>query len=58
MKRESIQSKNPESLPTREALLRLAALRNAIEKGIAGGVAKPGVFSRIRIKYGLPQRKA
>ena len=33
-----------------------ATLRAAIEKGIASGVAEPGVFSRVREKYSLPQK--
>jgi antitoxin ParD1/3/4 len=37
---------------------KMAALRTAIDKGIASGVADPGVFSRIRKKYGLSQREA
>jgi antitoxin ParD1/3/4 len=42
----------------REYEEKLAALRAAIDKGLASGVAEPGVFSRIRKKYGLPQREA
>lgn len=42
----------------REQEEKMAALRSAIDRGIASGVAKPGVFSRIRAKHGLPQRKA
>jgi len=37
---------------------KMTALRAAIDKGLASGVAKPSVFSRIRKKYGLPQREA
>jgi antitoxin ParD1/3/4 len=37
---------------------RLAVLRTAIDDGLASGIAEPGVFSRIRKKYGLPQREA
>ena len=37
---------------------KLAALRSAIDRGIASGLAKPGVFSRLRAKHGLPQRDA
>jgi antitoxin ParD1/3/4 len=37
---------------------KMAALRTAIDKGVASGVAEPGVFSRIRKKYGLSQREA
>ena len=39
----------------REHEEKMAALRAAIDKGIASGVAKPGVFSRVRKKHGLPQ---
>ena len=42
----------------REHEQKMAALRTAIEIGIASGVARPGVFSRIRSKHGLPQREA
>ena len=35
----------------------LAALRAAIDAGLASGIAEPGGFSRIREKYGLPQRE-
>jgi len=37
---------------------KMAALRSAIEHGIASGVAGPGVFSRVRRKRGLPQRES
>lgn len=42
----------------REHEEKIAALRAAIDKGIASGIAEPGVFSRIRKKHGLPQREA
>jgi antitoxin ParD1/3/4 len=42
----------------REYEEKMAALRGAINAGIASGIAEPGVFSRIREKYGLPQREA
>lgn len=42
----------------REYEEKLAALRVAIEEGLASGNAEPGVFSRIRKKYGLPPREA
>jgi antitoxin ParD1/3/4 len=42
----------------REHEEKMAALRTAIDKGIASGIAEPGVFSRIRKKYGLPQTEA
>jgi antitoxin ParD1/3/4 len=38
----------------REHELKMAALRVAIDEGVASGVAEPGVFSRVREKYGLP----
>jgi antitoxin ParD1/3/4 len=41
-----------------EQKAKLAALRGAIDKGIASGVAKPGVFARIRKKHGLQSREA
>ena len=41
----------------REHEQKLAALRVAIDQGIASGVVEPGVFSRVREKYGLPQRE-
>jgi len=37
---------------------KMAALRVAIDEGVASGVAEPGVFSRVREKYGLPARRA
>ena len=42
----------------REYEEKLATLRAAIDKGLASGIAEPGVFSRIRKKYGLPDREA
>jgi antitoxin ParD1/3/4 len=36
---------------------KMTVLRAAIEKGLASGIAEPGVFSRIRKKYGLPDRE-
>jgi putative addiction module CopG family antidote len=42
----------------RENEAEMAALRAAINQGFSGGIAKPGVFSRIRKKHGLPQREA
>ncbi|MGB7548258.1 MAG: type II toxin-antitoxin system ParD family antitoxin [Terracidiphilus sp.] len=42
----------------REYEEKMAALRAAIDEGLASGVAEPGVFSRLRKKYGLPQREA
>ncbi len=42
----------------REHEEKLVALRAAIDKGIASGIAKPGVFSRIRKRHNLPQREA
>jgi antitoxin ParD1/3/4 len=40
----------------RENDAKLAAIRSAIDLGIASGVAAPGTFSRIREKHGLPLR--
>ncbi|MGA9670987.1 MAG: type II toxin-antitoxin system ParD family antitoxin [Terracidiphilus sp.] len=42
----------------REHHEKMTALRAAIDKGIASGVAEPGVFSRVREKYGLHRRGA
>jgi antitoxin ParD1/3/4 len=42
----------------RENADKMAVLREAIERGIASGVAEPGVFARIRKKHGLPARKS
>jgi antitoxin ParD1/3/4 len=42
----------------REYQEKMAVLRAAIDKGIASGVAEPGVFSRVREKYGLLRREA
>jgi antitoxin ParD1/3/4 len=42
----------------REQEEKMAQLRRAIEKGFASGVAKPGVFARVRKRRGLPQREA
>jgi antitoxin ParD1/3/4 len=36
---------------------RIAALRAAIDKGLSSGVAKPGVFARVRKKHGLLHRE-
>jgi len=41
----------------REFEEKMAALKVAIEEGIASGVAEEGVFERIREKYGVPQRE-
>lgn len=41
----------------REQEEKMAGLRRAIEKGAASGIAKPGVFSRVRKRHGLPQRE-
>ena len=40
----------------REHEEKMRALRAAIEKGVASGIAPPGVLSRIRKKHGLTQR--
>jgi len=36
--------------------VKMAALRDAIDSGLASGIAESGVFSRIRECYGLPSR--
>jgi antitoxin ParD1/3/4 len=41
----------------REYEEKLATLRVAIQEGLNSGIAEPGVFERIREKYGLPQRE-
>jgi len=41
----------------REYEEKLAALRTAIDEGLASGVAEPGVFERIREKHGLPKKQ-
>jgi antitoxin ParD1/3/4 len=41
----------------REYEEKLAALRVAIEEGLASGVAEPGVLERIRQKYGLSKNE-
>jgi antitoxin ParD1/3/4 len=40
----------------REYEEKMSALRTAIQDGLESGIAKPGVFSRLRKKHGLPQR--
>jgi antitoxin ParD1/3/4 len=40
----------------REQEEKLRALRAAIKKGMASGIAEPAVFSRIRRKHGLPRK--
>jgi antitoxin ParD1/3/4 len=42
----------------REQEENLAVLWAAVDKGIASGIAKPGVFARVRRKHALPQREA
>lgn len=42
----------------REQEERLQGLRAAIDKGIASGVADPGLFSRLRTKHGLLHKSA
>jgi antitoxin ParD1/3/4 len=37
---------------------KMTALRAAIDKGVNGGIAKPGVFARVRKKHGLLRREA
>lgn len=38
----------------RENEEKIAALRDAIERGLGSGIAEPGVFARVRKKHGLP----
>jgi antitoxin ParD1/3/4 len=45
-------------LEERENKAKLAALRRAIAEGDASGDAEPGVFDRIRKKYGLSKKVA
>jgi antitoxin ParD1/3/4 len=40
----------------REYEEKMSALRTAIQDGLESGIAKPGVFSRLRKKHCLPQR--
>jgi antitoxin ParD1/3/4 len=42
----------------REYEEKLATLRTAIDRGMASGIAEPGVFSRVRRRYKLPVREA
>jgi antitoxin ParD1/3/4 len=42
----------------REQEEKMRALRAAIKKGMASGVAEPDVFRRLRKKYGLTQKSA
>lgn len=42
----------------REQEEKLRALRAAIKKGMASGVAEPGAFLRIRRKHGLSRKEA
>ena len=42
----------------REHEEKIAALRAAIDKGVASGTARPGVFERVRKRHGLPRREA
>ena len=45
-------------LEERENKAKLAALRKAIAEGDASGDTEPGVFDRIRKKYGLSKKVA
>jgi antitoxin ParD1/3/4 len=42
----------------REQEEKMHALRAAIKKGMASGIADPGVFMRLRKKHGLPAKSA
>ena len=37
---------------------KFSALRSAIDRGMASGIAEPGVFARLRNKHGLPDRQS
>jgi len=41
----------------REFEEKLAAMRAALNEGLASGTAEPGVFDRVRVKYGLSKRE-
>jgi antitoxin ParD1/3/4 len=41
----------------REFEEKMTALKAAIAEGLASGVAEPGVFERIREKYGIGQQE-
>lgn len=42
----------------REQEEKMHGLRAAIKKGMASGIAEPGVFARLRKKRGLPAKSA
>jgi antitoxin ParD1/3/4 len=42
----------------REQEEKMRALRAAIKRGMASGIAEPGVFTRLRTKHGLPAKSA
>ena len=42
-------------LSERENETKIAALRAAIDKGIASGVAEPGTIERLRARHGIPE---
>lgn len=42
----------------RENEIKIAALRAAVEKGIASGVSEPGVLARVRERHDLPKAGA
>ena len=45
-------------LSERENERKTAALRNALEKGFASGVAEHGIFARVRERHGIPQEES
>ncbi len=42
----------------RENEEKILTLREAVDRGLGSGIAEPGVFMRIRKKYGLPVRES
>lgn len=42
----------------REQEEKMRALRAALDKGMASGIAEPGLFARVRQKHGLPRKNA
>jgi len=41
----------------REYEAKMTVLRAAIAKGLASGIAEPGVFERLRKEYDLPSKR-
>jgi putative addiction module CopG family antidote len=42
----------------RENQEKIRVLRDAIDRGLGSGIAKPGVFARIRKRHGLPVKES